>query len=141
MSFFTTEEQVRGLIDGLHDRAFDTEKARDYLKFVLQSGSWRDYRTPNGMRVQHTSFSEFVTALSPRGLSTAMTRITPGELRVLAAGDRKLTVLLDIALGTITDPVAEAELIAADLRNRLSPEVLAALQVVLAATNPRSEVP
>lgn len=32
MSFFTTEEQVRGLIDGLHDMAFDTEKARDYLR-------------------------------------------------------------------------------------------------------------
>lgn len=52
---------------------------------------------------------------------------------MLAAGDRKLTVLLDITLGTVTDPAAEASLIAADLRSRLTPEVLSALAAELAA--------
>ncbi|WP_078321685.1 hypothetical protein [Mycobacteroides chelonae] len=131
MSALTTDGRVRGLIDGLHDLAFDTEKARDYLRFVLQDGCWRDYRTPNGVRVTHADFYEFVTTLSPRGLSTAMTRITPEELRVLAAGDAALTAMLDQALGTVTDPVTEAALIAQDLRRRLSPEVLAALRVEL----------
>lgn len=132
MSALTPTDRVRGLIDGLHDMAYETEKARDYLRFVLQDGDWRDYRTPNGMRVQHSDFMEFVTALSPRGLSTAMTRITPEKLRALVAGDRALTDLLDEALGTVTDPTAAAALIAADLRNRLAPEVLAALRVELA---------
>lgn len=131
MSALTPSDRVRGLIDGLHDMAYETEKARDYLRFVLQGGDWRDYRTPNGMRVQHTDFAEFIDALSPRGLSTAMTRITPEDLRALAAGDRTLTDQLDQALGTLSGPAAEAALIAADLRNRLAPEVLAALRVEL----------
>ncbi|WP_079620141.1 excisionase family DNA-binding protein [Mycobacteroides abscessus] len=83
MSALTPSDRVRGLIDGLHDMAYETEKARDYLRFVLQGGDWRDYRTPDGMRVQHTDFAEFIDALSPRGLSTAMTRITPEDLRAL----------------------------------------------------------
>ncbi|SIJ93960.1 hypothetical protein [Mycobacteroides abscessus] len=131
MSALTTDAKIRGLIEGLHDMAFDTEKARDYLRFTVQEGCWRDYRTPNGVRVTHTDFYEFVTALSPHGLSTAMTRITPEELRVLAAGDAALTALLDQALGTVTDPAAEASLIAAGLRSRLAPEVLAALRMEL----------
>lgn len=131
MSALTTDAKVRGLIDGLHDMAFETEKARDYLRFTLQEGCWRKYRTPNGVRVEHTRFADFITALSPRGLSTAMTRVTPRELRELAAGDAELTAMLDQALGTVTDPAAEATLIAADLRNRLAPEVLAALRVEL----------
>lgn len=132
MSALTPTDRVRGLIDGLHDMAYETEKARDYLRFVLQDGCWREYRTPNGVRVEHTRFADFITALSPRGLSTAMTRITPEELRVLAAGDPAMSDLLDEALGTVTDPAADAALIAADLRNRLAPEVLAALRVELA---------
>ncbi|MGV0633849.1 hypothetical protein ABQE69_10835 [Mycolicibacillus trivialis] len=133
MSALTIDAKIRGLIEGLHDMAFDTEKARDYLRFTLQEGCWREYRTPNGVQVTHTDFADFITALSPRGLSTAMTRITPEELRVLAAGDRELTAMLCQALGTVTDPAAEACLIAAALRNRLAPEVLAALRVELAA--------
>ncbi|MCP2622065.1 hypothetical protein NLB33_04255 [Mycolicibacterium smegmatis] len=133
MSALTTDAKIRGLIEGLHDMAFDTEKARDYLRFTLQEGCWRDYRTPNGVRITHADFYEFVTALSPHGLSTAMTRITPEGLRVLAAGDRELTAMLGQALGTVTDPAAEASLIATDLRNRLAPEVLAALRVELVA--------
>lgn len=131
MSALTTDARVRGLIDGLHDMAFETEKARDYLRFVLQDGCWREYRTPNGVRVTHSDFTGFVTALSPRGLSTAMIRVTPEVLRGLAAGDRELTAMLDQALGTVTDPAAEASLIAASLRNRLAPEVLAALRAEL----------
>ncbi|NOR99689.1 hypothetical protein [Mycobacteroides abscessus] len=76
-----------------------------------------------------------MSALTPsdrvRGLSTATTRITPEDLRALAAGDRTLTDQLDQALGTLSGPAAEAALIAADLRNRLAPEALAALRVEL----------
>lgn len=133
MSALTVDGRVRGLIDGLHDLAFDTEKATDYLRFVLQDGCWREYRTPNGVLVQHNSFAAFIDALSPHGLSTAMARITPAQLRVLAAGDAALTDLLDEALGTVTDPAAEASLIAQDLRDRLAPEVLTALRLELAA--------
>jgi len=132
MNALPADARVRGLIDGLHDMAYETEKARDYLRFVLQDGCWREYRTPNGVRVEHTRFIEFITALSPRGLSTAMTRITPEQLRVLATGDAALTAMLDQALGISTDPAAEAALVAADLRSRLAPEVLAALRVKLA---------
>lgn len=133
MSALSTDDKIRGLIEGLHDMAFDTEKARDYLRFVLQDGCWREYRSPNGVRVQHNDFDEFVTAISPFGLSTARIRITSGELRVLAAGDAELTDLLDRELGIVTDPAAEAAVIAAELRNRLTPEVLAALHRELAA--------
>ncbi|SLJ23485.1 DNA binding domain, excisionase family [Mycobacteroides abscessus subsp. abscessus] len=131
MSALTVDGRIRGLIDGLHDMAFDTEKARDYLRFVLQDGSWRDYRSPNGFRVQHNSFGDFVTALSPRGLSTARVRVTPGELRGLAAGDAELLALLDQELGTNTSPATEAYRIAQDLRARLSPAVLTALAAEL----------
>ncbi|SHX67692.1 Uncharacterised protein [Mycobacteroides abscessus subsp. abscessus] len=133
MSFFTTEEQVQNLMRNMQDAHFYREATRDYLRFVLQSGSWRDYRTPNGVRVQHERFIDFVDRLHPFGMSTVTHTVTVAELRVLAAGDRRLTVLLDIALGTVTDPTAEASLIAGDLRRRLSPEVLAALAAELAA--------
>lgn len=132
MSALTTNEKIRGLQDGLHDMAFYTEKARDYLRFVLEGGSWRDYRSPNGVRVQHSTFADFITALSPFGLSTSQLRVTAGELRSLAAGDPELTDLLDQALGTVTDPATEAARIAADLRARLSPAVLTALAAELA---------
>lgn len=108
MGALSRDAQVLGLIDGVQDLAFDTEKARDYLKFVLESGAWRSYRTPNGVPVEHNDFSEFITRRRPFGLSSVTARVTPDTLRELAAGDQTLTALLDRELGpaptTALDP-------------------------------------
>lgn len=102
MGALSRDGQVLGLIDGIQDAAFDTEKARDYLKFVLEGGAWRKYRTPNGVLVEHTDFAEFITRRRPFGLSSLTARITEATLRELAAGDPALMALLDRELGPET---------------------------------------
>lgn len=99
MGALSRDAQVLGLIEGVQDAAFDTEKARDYLKFVLESAAWRSYRTPNGVPVEHADFTEFITRRRPFGLSSLTARITPDTLRELAEGDQVLTALLDRELG------------------------------------------
>lgn len=102
MSVLSSDQQVLGLIDGVQDAAFETEKAHDYLRFVLESEAWRSYRTPNGVRVEHTDFAEFITRRRPFGLSSLTARVTPDTLRELAEGDDVLTALLDRELGPVS---------------------------------------
>ncbi|WP_458317907.1 hypothetical protein [Mycolicibacterium brisbanense] len=95
MSIFTTEQRVQNLIRNVQDAAWHREAARDYLRMTLQTDSWRDYRTPNGVRVEHTRFTEFVGRLHPFGMSTVTHTVTVDELRDIAASDPELLALLD----------------------------------------------
>lgn len=100
MSIFTGHEQVQNLIRNVQDMHFYREAARDYLRMTLESSSWRDYRTPNGVRVTHTRFTEFAGRLHPFGMSTVTHTVTVDELRDVAASDPKLLALLDRELET-----------------------------------------
>lgn len=100
MSIFTAQEQVQKLISNVQDAAWHREAARDYLRMTLQTGSWRSFRTPNGVPVEHERFTEFVDRLHPFGMSTVTHTVTVAELRDIAASDPELLALLDRELAS-----------------------------------------
>ncbi|MFJ6620939.1 hypothetical protein ACIQOW_25605 [Kitasatospora sp. NPDC091335] len=69
------------------------------VRQVIEEGSWRNFTTPRGEQVTHTSFESFVTAKPTRGLGHSLDAL----VRLLADDDETISLVAEQLGRTVAD--------------------------------------
>ncbi|MEV7022620.1 hypothetical protein [Kitasatospora sp. NPDC093558] len=90
---------VNALSSSMRSTLNGMESVPGLVRQVIEEGSWRNFTTPRGEQVTHTSFESFVTAKPTRGLGYSIDAL----VRLIADDDETISLVAEQLGRTVAD--------------------------------------